>query len=205
MAHIETAVKAAWKAIDNERSYATGLTQKLVQIPSVNPKFVRDPAQNRESAVQDLVESEHCRNRQHPLRPPGINTINVGVICGGAGLGADGFPVIMTNPAIIPDVDVVVIDLDYKFLPNQTKEYVRCEFEAFVYHFCQQDLWLQENPIKAGWELGGLHFAPMVIRADHPIAQSLLNRRTQLGGKPKVSMIAVTDAAHTTPARGSTR
>lgn len=390
MSNVEAAVKAAWKAIDEERGYATELTQKLVRIPSVNPKFVKDPLQNRETDVQDLVESEltsigmsierwdvfpgrpnvigqitgseerslllcghidvvpvgdhgawsvapfgaeirdgklygrgavdmksgvaaaigairgiraagielkgrvaihsvvdeeaggfgaidavkrghlakaavitepswgdilvcegglewirvtitgraghssrrcndiwpqrdgphrmrrsvnaidiaarflealgnfessRCRNRQHPLLPPGMNTINVGAIRGGAGLGPDGLPLIMTNPAIIPDV--AVIDLDYKFLPHQTKEEIRSEFEEFVHHFCQQDLWLQKNPIKVEWELGGLHFPPMDTPPDHPIAQSLLNRRTQLGGKPKISaMIAVTDAAH---------
>ena len=390
MASSETAVKAAWKVIDEERSYATDLTQKLVRIPSVNPKFIRDPDQNKESAVQDVVEAElksigmsinrwdvfpdrpnvigqlkgseehslllcghidvvpvgergtwtvdpfggeikngrlygrgavdmksgvaaaigairgirkagielkgrlamhsvvdeetggfgaidavkkgylaeaaiitepswgeiqvcegglewirititgrqghsawryneiwpqrdepsrlrpavnaidiatrfldalrnfessRCRNRQHPLLPPGMNTINVGVIRAGAGLGPDGLPLIMTNPAIIPDV--AVIDLDYKFLPSQTKEEIRAEFEDFVHHFCQQDLWLQQNPIKVQWELGGLHFPPMNTPPDHPVAQSLFKRRAELGGKPKISgFIAVADCAH---------
>lgn len=390
MASSEAAVEAAWKAIDEDQNYATDLTQKLVRIPSVNPKFIKDLDQNRESAVQDLVESElksigmsidrwdvfpdrpnvigqiagseerslllcghidvvpvgergtwtvdpfggeikdgklygrgavdmksgvaaaigairgirkagielkgrvamhsvvdeetggfgaidavkrgylaeaaiitepswgeiqvcegglewirititgrqghsawryneiwpqrdepgrlrpavnaidiaarfldalrnfessRCRNRQHPLLPPGMNTINVGVIRAGAGLGPDGLPLIMTNPAIIPDV--AVIDLDYKFLPSQTKEEIRAEFEDFVHHFCQQDLWLQANPIKVQWELGGLHFPPMNTPPDHPLAQSLFKRRAELGGKPKISgFIAVADCAH---------
>jgi acetylornithine deacetylase/succinyl-diaminopimelate desuccinylase family protein len=140
-------------------------------------------------------ESSRCRNRQHPLLPPGMNTINVGTIRGGAGLGPDGLPLIMTNPAIIPDV--AVIDLDYKFLPNQTKEEIRAEFEAFVHHFCQQDLWLQEHPIKVEWELGGLHFPPMDTPPDHPLVQSLFRRRTELGGTPKITgFVAVADAAH---------
>ncbi|WP_456659654.1 M20 family metallopeptidase [Bradyrhizobium sp. JR3.5] len=58
MGNLDAAVKAAWSAIDRERSYTTELTQRLVRIPSVNPKFVNDPSQNRESAVQDLVELE---------------------------------------------------------------------------------------------------------------------------------------------------
>lgn len=390
MASIEAAVEAAWKVLDDEPDYATDLTQKLVRIPSVNPKFIKDPEQNREPAVQDLVESElksigmsidrwdvfpdrpnvigqlagseerslllcghidvvpvgergawtvdpfggeirdgrlygrgavdmksgvasaigairairkagielegrvamhsvvdeetggfgaidavkrgylaeaaiitepswgeiqvcegglewirititgrqghsawryneiwpqrdeparlrpavnaidiaarfldalrvfessRCRNRQHPLLPPGMNTINVGVIRAGAGLGPDGLPLIMTNPAIIPDV--CVIDLDYKFLPNQTSQQIRKEFDEFVHHFCQQDLWLQENPIKVQWELGGLHFPPMDTPPDHPIVQSLLRRRTEAGGKPKIAgFIAVADCAH---------
>ncbi|MGR4932649.1 M20 family metallopeptidase [Bradyrhizobium sp. CAR08] len=390
MANLESAVKAAWSAINRERSYATELTQKLVRIPSVNPKFVNDPAQNREGVLQDLVgselssigmsidrwdvlpdrpnvigqiagseerslllcghidtvpigersawtvdpfggqirdgklygrgavdmksgvaaaigavrgiraagielqgriaihsvvdeetggfgaidavkrghlakaaiitepswgeiqvceggvewirititgrqghaawryneiwpqrdqpdrlrpavnaidiaarfldalrnfESSRCRNRQHPLLPPGWNTINASTMRAGAGLGPDGLPLVMTNPAIIPDV--AVIDLDYNFLPTQTKEEIRSEFEQFVHHFCQQDLWLQENPIKVEWELGGLHFPPINTPPDHPLAQSLLKRRTQLDGKPKISgVIFVTDAAH---------
>lgn len=386
----EGAVKAAWKALDDERSYATELTQKLVRIPSVNPKFIKDPEQNCERAVQDLIESEltslgmsidrwdvfpgrpnvvgqiagveehslllcghidvvpigerdtwtvapfggeirngklygrgavdmksgvaaaiaairsirkagielngrvaihsvvdeeaggfgaidaiqrghvakaaiitepswgdvlvcegglewirltisgkmghsslryneiwpqrdgpdrfgravnaielaarflaalatfessRCRNRQHALLPPGMNTINIGAIRGGAGLGPDGLPLIMTNPAIIPDV--AVIDLDYKFLPHQTREEIRSEFEAFVYHFCQQDLWLQKNPIKVQWELCGCKFPPMDTPPDHPIVKSLLKRRAQAGGHPKImGMIGKTDASH---------
>jgi acetylornithine deacetylase len=390
MANVNTAVKAVWKVLDDDRDHATRLTQDLVRIPSVNPKFIQDPAQNRESAVQDRVEAElksfdmsisrwdvfpdrpnvigelagseerslllcghidvvpvgdrtvwsidpfggeikdgrlygrgavdmksgvaaaisavrairkagielegrlaihsvvdeetggfgaidavrrgrlakaaiitepswgeiqicegglewirititgrqghsawryneiwpqrdepsrlrpavnaidiaqrflealrqfessRCRFRQHPLLPPGMNTINVGVIRGGAGLGPDGLPLVMTNPAIIPDV--AVIDLDYKFLPNQTKEEIRAEFEDFVHHFCQQDLWLKEHPIKVEWELGGLHFPPMNTPRDHPIVQALFNRRAELGGKPKITgFIAVADCAH---------
>lgn len=388
MANIEAAVHAVWKAIDEERDYATELTRQLVRIPSVNPKFIKDPDQNRERAVQDLVESQltsigmsvdrwdvfpdrpnvvgqiagseerslllcghidvvpvngewtvdpfsgaikdgklygrgaidmksgvaaaigairgiraagielqgriamhsvvdeeaggagaidavkkgylasaaiiteassgqiqvcegglewirvtitgrsghsatryneiwpqrdgsdrprravnaidiavrfldalanfessRCRNRQHPLLPPGVNTINVGAIRGGAGLGPDGLPLTMTNPAIIPDV--AVIDLDYKFLPNQTKQDIRSEFETFVHYFCQQDLWLQKNPIRVEWELSGMHFPPMDTSPDHPLAQSLLKRRKQLGGEPKITgTIGAADAAH---------
>ncbi|MGY3387482.1 acetylornithine deacetylase/succinyl-diaminopimelate desuccinylase family protein [Bradyrhizobium sp. USDA 3311] len=390
MANLEDAVKAAWKAIDEDGSYATELTRKLVRIPSVNPKFISDARQNRESAVQDLVQSEltsigmsverwdvfpdrpnvvgqiggaeerslllcghidtvpigersswsvdpfggeiiggklygrgavdmksgvaaaigavraicaagiglqgrvaihsvvdeeaggfgaidavkrghlakaaiitepswgeiqicegglewirititgrqghsawryneiwpqrdgpdrlrpavnaidiaarfldalrnfessRCRNRQHPLLPPGMNTFNVGAMRAGAGLGPDGLPLIMTNPAIVPDV--AVIDLDYKFLPNQRQEDIRSEFEAFVHHFCQQDLWLQNNPIRVEWELGGLHFPPIDTSPDHAIVQSLMKRRTQLGGKSKIAGVTfVTDGGH---------
>ncbi|MEX0407835.1 ArgE/DapE family deacylase [Aquibium sp. LZ166] len=390
MATSEDAVKAAWKVLDAERDYATDLTQKLVRIPSVNPKFIKDPEQNREPAVQDVVEGElksigmsidrwdvfedrpnvigqlagsedrslllcghvdvvpigeratwtvdpfggeikngrlygrgavdmksgvasaigairairkagielkgrvamhsvvdeetggsgaidavkrgylaeaaiitepswgeiqvcegglewvrvtvrgrqghagwrynevwpqyhtperlqpgvnaidlavrfmealrhfesaRCRSRSHPLVPAGLNTINVGAMRAGAGLGPDGLPMIMTNPAIIPDV--AVLDLDFKFLPNEKKEDVRAEFENFVHHFCQSDMWLKDHPIKVEWELGGLHFPPMDTPPDHPLVQSLFRRRTELGGKPKISgFIAVADCAH---------
>lgn len=140
-------------------------------------------------------ENSRCRYLQHPLLPPGMNTINVGVIRGGAGLGPDGLPMVMTNPAIIPDT--VAIDIDYKFLPQQTKEEIRSEFETFVRNFCEQDLWLQKNPIKVEWELGGLHFPPMNTPVDHPIVQSLVRRQTQVGKAPRVrGFEAVADCAH---------
>jgi acetylornithine deacetylase/succinyl-diaminopimelate desuccinylase-like protein len=44
-----------------------------------------------------VYESGRTRAQSHPLLPPGMNTINVGVIRGGAGLGDDGLPIVMTN------------------------------------------------------------------------------------------------------------
>ena len=57
--------------------------------------------------------------------------------------------------------DIVTIDLDYKFLPNEKQAEVRKEFEEFVYNFSQTDPWLKENPIQLQWELGGLYFPPI--------------------------------------------
>lgn len=53
----------SWEAalrqeIAGEAGYLVDLLRRLVRIPSVNPKFVADPAQNREPAVQDLIEAE---------------------------------------------------------------------------------------------------------------------------------------------------
>src|SRR5262245_22869831 len=58
MANSEAAVEAVWKVLDDDRDYATTLTQDLVRIPSVNPKFMQDPKESRESTVQDRVEAE---------------------------------------------------------------------------------------------------------------------------------------------------
>src|SRR5690606_27833890 len=110
------------------------------------------------NALRDY-ESIRCRTSYHPLMPPGLNTINPGVMRAGAGLGPDGLPLVMTNPAIIPDV--AVIDLDFKFLPNESEADVKEEFSAFVHHFCMQDRWLRDNPIKIDWSIGGLYFPPM--------------------------------------------
>ncbi|WP_102225618.1 ArgE/DapE family deacylase [Acidimangrovimonas sediminis] len=146
------------------------------------------------SALRDY-ESIRCRTTHHPLMPPGLNTINPGVVVAGAGLGEDGLPMILGNPAIIPDV--AVIDLDFKFLPNETPEEVRREFEDFVHHFCQQDRWLREHPIAIKWALGDLYFPPMDTPADHPLVTSLVRHQTALGAPPAITgFCAVTDGAH---------
>ena len=44
--------------ITRERDWLVATLQRLVRIPSVNPKFVTDPAQNREPEVQDAIEAE---------------------------------------------------------------------------------------------------------------------------------------------------
>jgi len=140
-------------------------------------------------------ESGRCRAYSHPLMPPGINTINPGVIRGGSGLGPDGLPIVMTNPAIIPDT--VIIDLDMKFLPNESSAKVRTDFEAFVSSFAQSDLWMRDNPPTVQWELGGLHFAPVDTPIEHPLVQSLISSSAALGSHAKVrGLEAVCDAAH---------
>jgi acetylornithine deacetylase/succinyl-diaminopimelate desuccinylase-like protein len=94
-------------------------------------------------AVREL-ERDWAMRKFHPLLPPGITTINPGVIHGGAGRGADDLPTIRTNPAIIPDV--CTIDFDLKFLPSESAAEVRAEFEAFVLAFAQQHSWLCMHP-----------------------------------------------------------
>lgn len=140
-------------------------------------------------------ESIRCRTSSHPLVPAGLNTISPGVVRAGAGLGPDGLPVIMTNPAIIPDV--VVIDLDFKFLPNENAEEVKQEFERFVHHFCQTDRWLRDNPITVDWDYANLYFPAMDTPVDHPLVTSLIDRSAQ-GGNPILikGFEAVTDGAH---------
>lgn len=140
-------------------------------------------------------ESDRTRAASHPLLPVGMNTINVGVMHGGAGLGQNGLPITMSNPAIIPDI--AVIDLDMKFLPSETSAQYRADFEAFVHHFAQTDAWLRDHPPTIEWELGGLHFPPLNTPVEHPLVRSLVNRKTQSGRKPDIKgFVAVCDAAH---------
>ena len=140
-------------------------------------------------------ELDRTRARSHPLLPVGMNTINAGVVRVGAGLGADGLPTTMTNPAIIPDT--AVIDLDMKFLPDETLADYQRDFEAFVHHFAQTDAWLRAHPPAILWQLGGLYFPPLNTPADHPLVASLVRRKAALGATPVVrGFVAVCDAAH---------
>lgn len=152
-------------------------------------------AQRFIAALRDF-ESSRCRANNHPLLPPGLATINPGTIMGGAGMGPDGNPAVMTNAAMMSDVCTIV--LDYKFMPQEDFADVKAEFEAFVHHFAQMDPWMRDNPPKIEWGLWGLHFPPMNTPVDHPLTQATLARATQLQAKaPKIKGFeAVTDAAH---------
>jgi acetylornithine deacetylase/succinyl-diaminopimelate desuccinylase family protein len=147
------------------------------------------------NALRDF-EAARCRNNWHPLVPAGLATINPGVIRGGAGMGADGNPLIMSNCAIIPDV--VTIDLDYKFLPNESFADVKAEFESFVHHFAATDAWMRDNPPKILWDLFDLNFPPMNTPVDHPLVTSIVAHAKAVQAKaPEVKGFeAVTDAAH---------
>lgn len=147
------------------------------------------------NALRDF-EASRCRDHWHPLTPAGLATINPGVIRGGAGMSEDGTPAIMTNAAIISDV--VTIDLDYKFMPDENFDDVKSEFEDFVGHFAAADPWMRENPPKILWDLFGLNFPPMNTPVDHPLVLSVADRATQVQAKPPEikGFEAVTDAAH---------
>ena len=146
------------------------------------------------NALRDF-EHYRCKNNYHSLSPLGLATINPGVIRGGVGEGKDGLPIIMSNPAMVPDI--VTLDLDYKFLPNEKQVDVRKEFEKFVHNFSQTDPWLKENPIKLQWELGGLYFPPMDTPVDHPLIQSLIKQSENINKFSKISSnTGVSDVSH---------
>jgi acetylornithine deacetylase len=146
------------------------------------------------AAVQEL-ERDWGRRKYHPLLPPGITTINPGVMIAGAGIGEDGRPQVLNNPAIIPDT--CVMEFDLKFLPDENKEAVRREFEDFVHHWAAADSWLSVHPPQVEWDIGGLHFPPVSTPQDHALVQSMLGARERLGHEPELGgYIAVADAAH---------
>ena len=102
---------------------------------------------------------------------------------------------VLTNPAITPDV--AVIDFDLKFLPNEKSADVRRDFEALVHAFAQLDSWTRENPPTVQWNLGGLHFPPMDTPVDHPLVTTMVETRTGMGLQTRVEgFVAVCDAAH---------
>lgn len=139
-------------------------------------------------------EREWAHSRHHPLMPPGIATINPGVMVGGVGLGADGLPQITSNPAMIPDI--CVIDFDFKYLPTETFPQVRAEFEAFVAAFAQTDPWLREHPPSLQWHLANIDFPPFSTAPDHPLIEAVQAAQRQLGiATGLTGKRAVTDAA----------
>lgn len=138
-------------------------------------------------------EREWALSRHHPLMPPGITTINPGVIIGGVGLGEDGRPRVTSNPAMIPDV--CTIDLDFKYLPTETFAEVRQEFEAFLSAFAQTDPWLREHPPTVQWHLANIDFPPFSTPSDHPLIDSIRGAQQALGIETILTgKRAVTDA-----------
>ena len=115
-------------------------------------------------------------------------------------MGEDGNPAVIMNAAMIPDV--VTIDLDYKFMPQESFDDVKAEFEAFMQHFAATDPWMCENPPKILWDLFDLNFPPMNTPVDHPMTELLLKRAGEVQNRqPRVKGFeVVTDAAHYTGA-----
>lgn len=146
-------------------------------------------------AVAAYERDRGTRKSAHPLLPPGVNTISPGVMIAGSGVGLDGLPKGLSNPAITPDV--AVIDFDLKFLPNECPADVRREFEALVHAFAQMDSWLRDNPPVVQWELAGLHFPPMDTPLDHPLVTAMIESRQAMGLPTRIEgFVAVSDIAH---------
>ena len=144
-------------------------------------------------AVREF-ERDWAHSRHHPLMPPGITTINPGVIVGGVGLGDDGVPRVTSNPAMIPDV--CVIDFDFKYLPTETFEEVREQFEAFVSAFALTDPWLRDHPPSVQWHLSNIDFPPFSTPSDHPLIDAVRGAHQPLGIETVLTgKRAVTDAA----------
>ncbi len=140
------------------------------------------------------LERSWAMRKYHPLLPPGITTISPSVVQVGFGLGEDGLPVTMTNPATTPDVGVV--DFDLKYLPTENSAQIRADFEEFVRHWAGQDPWLAEHPPTVTWELGDLHFPAFDTDPDSPLVASIRRQCEALGRSSEVvGFPAVCDGA----------
>lgn len=140
------------------------------------------------------LERQWGRSKRHPLLPPGITTMNPGVMHSGVGLGDHGLPRITTNPAMIPDA--CVIEIDFKYLPTQTFEEAREEFETLLRAWCESDPWLAEHPPRLDWHVRGVDFPPVATPSDHPLVDAVRGARGDLGLDTElVGFVAVTDAA----------
>jgi hypothetical protein len=89
------------------------------------------------------------------------------------------------HPAITPDC--AAIDIDLKFLPQETKEQVSVDFEAFVHNRAQQYSWLREHPPGVQWDLYGLHLLPLNTPPDRPLVKNIVSARRRMGKETEVS------------------
>ena len=146
------------------------------------------------AAIQDL-EREWAIRKRHPLLPAGITTINPGVMLGGSGGGVDGRPNITTAVATLPDY--CSLELDLKYLPTETQEDVKAEFERFIAHVAATDPWLAEHPPEIAWGIRGVSFPPAATPPDHPLIQTLARETAAVTGARAdiIGFVAVSDIA----------
>lgn len=134
------------------------------------------------AAVQEL-ERHRGNTKVHPLLPKGITTINPGMISGG-------------SPALSNMADSCVIGLSLKYLPDESAEDVRREFEEYIEAVAAADPWLRENPPEVEWGYAGVSFPPSEIALDHPLAQAVGKAFQAVLGEPRwQGFVAVSDLA----------
>ena len=122
------------------------------------------------TALQDL-ERQWGNLRQHPLLPPGFNSIMPGMIAGGPGGGEDGQLRTISNPGTAPDY----CSLEYNiwFLPGETLEDIEQEIEGYVADVCRLDPWLRDHPPRFTWKLRDIYFPPAETPVDHPFVEAV--------------------------------
>jgi acetylornithine deacetylase len=152
-----------------------------------------DKAMKLVNAIAEL-ERMWALRKVHPLMPFGITTINVGAMAAGSGGGKDGLPNVLTNVSSLPDY--CAIDLSLKYLPSESTEAVRAEFEQYIYTVSQADDWLRDHPPTIEWGLHGVSFPPVNTDMEHSAVQTLAGCIDTLGIEPVVTgFIAVSDIA----------
>lgn len=122
------------------------------------------------TALQDL-ERQWGNLRQHPLLPPGFNSIMPGMIAGGPGGGADGQLRTISNPGTSPDY--CSIEYNIWYLPGETLEGIQEEIETFVANSCRLDPWLLDHPPRFTWKLREIYFPPAETPVTHPFIEAI--------------------------------
>ena len=145
------------------------------------------------AAVQEL-ERHWGVHKVHPLMPRGITTINIGVVLGGTGGGADGMPTIITSPSTFPDYCSAQLSL--KYLPSERAEDVKAELEDYLRRVAAADPWLRDHPPEIEWGISGVSFPPAETAPEHPAIQALARAHARVVGPPVYAgFVAVTDLA----------
>ncbi len=145
-------------------------------------------------SVQEL-ERDWGNTKRHPLLPPGITTINPGVMIGGTGGGSNGMPNVLSAVSTFPDY--CSLELSLKYLPGEKPAAIRSEFEEYITRVAAADPWLRENPPEIEWGIRGVSFPPAETSPGHPLITALAHATEQVTGRPPVveGFTAVSDLA----------
>ena len=135
------------------------------------------------AALQDL-ERQWGNLRQHPLLPPGFNSIMPGMIAGGPGGGEDGQLRTISNPGTAPDY--CSIEYNIWYLPGETLEEIQHEIETFVRDTCRLDPWLRLHPPQFTWKLRNISFPPAETPLDHPFIDVVTQGVVAAGAPPRI-------------------
>lgn len=140
-------------------------------------------------AVRLVTEANGLAARSAAHRP---GAVRAGAMLCGAGQGANGLPLVLTDPGQTPDA--AAVDFEVTFAPDQALADIRAAFEAFVRDFAEQDAWLREHPPVVRWDLHGRAQPPLLTPVDHPLAQAA--RRAAGAAGPWDRMAEMGDAGH---------
>ncbi len=134
-------------------------------------------------ALQEL-EREWASHRNHPMLPPGFNTILPGIIAGGPGGGHDGQINLISNPGTTPNYASVEYNVWY--LPQENLEDIQQEIETYVARVCSLDPWLSDHPPVFTWKLRNVWFPPVDTPPDHPFLETLSTNMRVVGTEPRI-------------------
>ncbi len=123
------------------------------------------------AAIQEL-ERYWGNTKVHPLLPPGITTINPGLISGGS--------LAFSNMA-----EECTLGLSLKYLPDENADEVKREFEEYVAAVAATDPWLRDHPPEITWGVAGVSFPPSEISLDHPLARAVGDAYRAVIGEPR--------------------